>query len=84
MSGRGLVVVTDVRLSDVAVLNASPGTAVTFQDSTGRQMSSVVRSLELFSSPFNPNKPFAFVVEEGLTKADLPPGTEVHFHGRST
>lgn len=85
ISGRGLVVVTDVKLSDIAVLgiNANIGAKVIFETGDGVRAESAVRSLELFSSPFNPNKPFAFVIEDGLNKTDLPSGTRVLFEAQS-
>jgi hypothetical protein len=84
ISGRGLVVVTDVKLREVGQLGISvrPGMKVVFDSESGRQLISTVKALELFSSPFNPNKPFAFVLAEGLAKSDLPAGTQVVFPRR--
>jgi hypothetical protein len=81
--GRGVVVIADVRLSDIAVteIGLRPGMPVFFVTPAGRRIDSNLRSLELFSSPFNPNKPFAFVIEDGPTKADIHPGSEIVFPG---
>ncbi len=81
VSQRGLVVVTDVKLRDVGALGVSlqQGISVSFCDPSGRKISSTLSNLEIFSSPFNPNKPFAFVVSGGVSKSDLPPGTEIEF-----
>ena len=81
ISGRGLVVITDIKVCEVAVLgiNLRAGMPISFTTSTGKQIWSTFRSLELFSSPFNPNKPFAFVVENNISEADLPPRTQVAF-----
>jgi hypothetical protein len=39
-------------------------------------MASTIKGLE-FSSPFNPNQPYGYLAANGITKADLPLGTEV-------
>lgn len=83
ISGRGLVVVTDSKLRDMSSRGAIPqtGAPVRFLTPDGTHLESTVRSVELFSSPPNPDKPFAFVVQEGIGKAELPPNTQVSFAG---
>lgn len=83
ISGRGLVVVTDSRLRGVSNHSAIPqtGAQVRFLTPDGTHLESTVRSVELFSSPPNPDKPLAFGVLEGIGKAELPPNTQVSFAG---
>jgi hypothetical protein len=81
VSGRGLVVITDAKFGDayVSKIGLHSGVLVSFVTPAGQRIDSSVRNLELFGNPFNPNKPFAFVVEDGLNKMDLPPGSFVNF-----
>jgi hypothetical protein len=74
VTGRGVVVVTNQVYLNIT-LRLRAGQKVTFHTPDGKVIDSVLENLELFGSPFNPNKPFAFVVGEGIAKSDLPIGT---------
>jgi hypothetical protein len=78
VSGRGLVVITNQRHHSFG-RQLYVGQRVAFRTPDGQQVASSLRSLELFSSPFNPNKPLAFVVAEGVSKEQLPSGTVITF-----
>jgi hypothetical protein len=73
--GRGLVVGTDTPIRNVPFLLQS-GSKVEYRRPDGTRIESVIKGLE-FSSPFNPNSSYGYLAADGISKADLPLGTEV-------
>lgn len=75
IQGRGLVVGTDTPIRNIPfVLRA--GSRIEYRRPDCTSMASTIKGLE-FSSPFNPNQPYGYLAANGITKADLPLGTEV-------
>lgn len=76
-----MVVITDTLHRNV-LFNLTKGMSVQFCAPDGRLVSSALEGIELFGSPFNPNKPFMFVVNASTAKADIPIGSDIKFEAQ--
>jgi hypothetical protein len=75
ISGRGLVVVADVPVRQVSDL-LRQGQAIEYRRPDGTKLASTLGSFE-FVALSTPDRPFAFAAAPGITREDLPAGTEV-------
>jgi hypothetical protein len=82
LQGRGLVIATDALVRSIPRVLCA-GQSIEFRRRDGRRILSIIKSLE-FASPFNPNRTFAFLADDGITKDDVPPETEVWLGGNET
>lgn len=78
IEGRGLIVVPGLPDPSSTVPVLRRGSAVTLRRPDGSRIETFIRELEMINR--RPPVPFtAFLLPEGLTKSDIPIGTEVRY-----